>query len=147
MEYSKFTQIYTDCILRDESVLPGGYAERNRPRALEPYSIVGPNLLKRGKIVLHENNARERIQSIHDVEDHCNRADLQQKAALTYDCVGLRDLCRRIVRECRWCNRAVLESRIESPLIHPTKKRLDFICKKLGIPIPQNRPLMKYMKE
>ena len=92
MEYSKFTQIYTDCILRDESVLTGSYAQRHRPRALEPYTIVGPNLLKRGKIVLHEDNAREWIQSIHDIEDHCNRTDLQQKAALTYDCAGLRDL-------------------------------------------------------
>ena len=147
MEYSKFTQIYTDCILRDEKVLPGSNAERHRPRALAPYSIVGPDLLKRGKIVLHADNAYERIQSIHDMEDHCRSQDLHQKAALTYDCAGLRDLCRKIIRECRLCNRAVIGKRIESPLIHPTKKRVDFICGKLGIPIPQNRPLMKYMKE
>ena len=120
--------------------------ERHFRTKLRLFSIRDGKLYKSGKRVLHNEDAYSSLLKMHHDEGHPNRVKLERLARSKYHVERLRPICQRVVTQCHECQRRI-GVRKTGPMVHLDKRRVERLCKQLGIPSNGTHPLSPAFKK
>ena len=137
LHYKKFSMTSSKLLTR---------AERHFRTKLRLFTIRDGKLYRDGRRVLHSEDALATLIMEHRDRNHPNRLQLESFTRTKYHVERLRQFCRKVVASCRKCQQRV-GVRKTGPMVHLDKRRVERLCKQLGIPSNGTHPLSPAFKK
>ena len=120
--------------------------ERHFRTKLRLFTIRDGKLYRDGRRVLHSEDAIPTLIMEHQDRDHPDRLQLESFIRTKYHVERLRQFCRKVVASCRKCQQRVAVRRT-GPMVHLDKRRVERLCKRLGLPSNGTHPLSPAFKK